>query len=529
MTISDLINCMEKTSDLPIKTIKLQKPDIEIFDIKKGLPSPDLADLHTLYVISDKYSATHERAFTYCATFRDTSIPSLGNTTNLVLMDFPDEEKVFRSVFQGFRILQEIEAPLLSLYQEMASGQGMQTILDRASAFLDNPLFILDPTFHLLSQVPHPFTLENRILKEEMSLGHLLPESIQQIRHTQILDNILESRSPYVWQVPQGVTFAACPIEYDHIVLAYLILVETEKPFSTRDLLFLKQFKKLAACEMMKDSTLFLTNGGYRYAEVLDNLVSGRENRQDIPAYLESLGYALKEMTTLFLISSYRKIRENSYAFRQVGNQILQLLGHGMYLIKNHTILYMYDSDQPLPETRKEEISELLTSNHLVCGFSSMRPSLFSLPQQKEEASMAIQLGRKLNPGKNLYEYTEYQAFHAVSLARSSISRETMAQGLVARVVDYDRKNHTSLLQTLGTWLMEGGNLHNTASRLYIHENTLRYRLKKIQTMIEPGMKKGTLFFETMLCLYDLYLTDETRLLVNNLFFNDDRTSEEIF
>lgn len=38
MTISDLINCMEKTSDLPIKTIKLQKPDIEIFDIKKGCP-----------------------------------------------------------------------------------------------------------------------------------------------------------------------------------------------------------------------------------------------------------------------------------------------------------------------------------------------------------------------------------------------------------------------------------------------------------------------------------------------------------
>lgn len=528
MTTRNLVDYLKETSEFSVNTVKLQEPDIEIYDVKNGVFPSHGADAHTLYVIFDKNTTPSGKAPIYAATFQSETCPSLENAVNLFLIKAPSGEDTFHTVFQGFQMLREIEGPLLALYQEMATGQGMQLILDRASAFLGNPLFLLDQTFHLLSQTPHPFALKNRILEEEMSLGHLLPESIRQIRRTKILDKILASRGPYVWQVPQGLTFAACPIRYGHIVLAYMILVKTETPLSSRDLLFLKQFEKLVACEMMKDSTLCLTNGGYRYAEVLDNLVSGRENHQDIPAYLASLGYTLKSETTLLLISPNRGSREDTYAFHQVGNQLERLLGHGMYLIQNHAILYMYDSDQPLSQSRREEISEMLSSSHLACGISSTRTGLFSLPRQKEEAVMALRLGRKLDPGKNLYRYTEYQAFHAVSLARPAISTETLAQGLAAKLINYDKKYHTSLIRTLGTWLMEGGNLHHTASRLYIHENTLRYRLKKIESMIDPKCQKGPLFFETMLCLYDLYLIDETRPLVKDLFSCDGRFSERI-
>ena len=518
MTAGELMKYLEKTSEFPLKTMRLSEKNLTIFDIREGFPASRKAIRNRVYVISDKSLEPYGKGSFYAATFPEGPVETMDDAVNLTSMDAPDEKTAWEMVNQGFHALQEIDGTLLSLYQEMAGNRGLQPLLDRASLFLGNPLFLLDQTFHVLSQTPHPFTLKNPILEKEMSPGHLLPESIRQIRQTKILDEILESRSPYVWQVPQGLTFAACPVRYGHVVLAYMILLDRKKAFSERDMFFLKAFEKLMACELMKDSTLFSANRGYRYAEVLENLVNDRERREDIPGYLGSLGYQVKQWTTLFLIAPGPGSKEDSYAFHQVGEQLLRFLGHGMYLIKNHRILYMYDADNPLTEDQENGISELLSSSHLYGSTSSRREGIFFLPRQKKEASLALHLGRKLEPGKNLYHYTDYQAFHAVSLAAPAISRDTLAHGLVSKVMDYDRKNHTALLLTLGTWLMEGGNLHRTAARLYIHENTLRYRLKKINDMGDGKDPKGSTIFETLLCLYDMYLHDETRPLVKEIF-----------
>jgi hypothetical protein len=50
----------------------------------------------------------------------------------------------------------------------------------------------------------------------------------------------------------------------------------------------------------------------------------------------------------------------------------------------------------------------------------------------------------------------------------------------IGALVDYDREHHSELLKTLFAYLNEFGALEATAAKLYVHRNSLRYRLMRI-------------------------------------------------
>jgi GAF domain-containing protein len=60
----------------------------------------------------------------------------------------------------------------------------------------------------------------------------------------------------------------------------------------------------------------------------------------------------------------------------------------------------------------------------------------------------------------------------------------------VTRVADYDRQRQTALLRTLEEFLRRRGNISATAEALYVHPNTLRQRLRRIQELSGIDLRK---------------------------------------
>ena len=48
----------------------------------------------------------------------------------------------------------------------------------------------------------------------------------------------------------------------------------------------------------------------------------------------------------------------------------------------------------------------------------------------------------------------------------------------------YDRANDTQLMKTLDIYLQEDCNIARTTERLYVHRNTVKYRIKRIQELL---------------------------------------------
>jgi len=54
----------------------------------------------------------------------------------------------------------------------------------------------------------------------------------------------------------------------------------------------------------------------------------------------------------------------------------------------------------------------------------------------------------------------------------------------LTKLIKYDKGNSTEWLDTLGVYLEEGGSIQQAAKRLFIHPNTMSYRVKRIKEIL---------------------------------------------
>ncbi|MFA9376347.1 MAG: PucR family transcriptional regulator [Lachnotalea sp.] len=73
-------------------------------------------------------------------------------------------------------------------------------------------------------------------------------------------------------------------------------------------------------------------------------------------------------------------------------------------------------------------------------------------------------------------------------------------------ILEYDKNNQTEYLQTLRTFVQYGGNTAETAKQLYVHRNTINYRMKKIKEMLgtEFAEVKDIVEYQISFYIFDL-------------------------
>ena len=139
------------------------------------------------------------------------------------------------------------------------------------------------------------------------------------------------------------------------------------------------------------------------------------------------------------------------------------------------------------PGGATEELRDVLANlgqPPLSVGVSDACSGSDPFPAAFEEAAAAAEIGALLRGGPGVAEFRELGAFRYV-LASPDLARDVDRQRL-DRLLAYDRRRGTTLLDTLERFLDERGNVVGTARALYIHPNTLRQRLERIET--ETGL-----------------------------------------
>lgn len=110
-------------------------------------------------------------------------------------------------------------------------------------------------------------------------------------------------------------------------------------------------------------------------------------------------------------------------------------------------------------------------------------------------AQNALYAGRRLNPHESIYDYKDYEFAYALS----KIKDLKVNQGVLEL---FEQVQHRDLLQTLEMYIQESGNSAEVIRKLYIHRNTLKYRLDKVQELTGKNPRS----FQDLFYLYVLYV-----------------------
>jgi GAF domain-containing protein len=128
-------------------------------------------------------------------------------------------------------------------------------------------------------------------------------------------------------------------------------------------------------------------------------------------------------------------------------------------------------------------LGELGAEEGVLLGRSGVRTGPGDGGRSLREARDAVQVGRALLHGGGALAYAELGAYkYLVRLPSEEAPRDAHYEA-IERLVDYDRRRRTELVKTLEQYLRDRRSIATTARVLYIHANTLRQRLDRIEQL----------------------------------------------
>jgi sugar diacid utilization regulator len=116
----------------------------------------------------------------------------------------------------------------------------------------------------------------------------------------------------------------------------------------------------------------------------------------------------------------------------------------------------------------------------LTIGVSNICRSRSSYPQGFQEAESAAAVGALIRAEPGVSTFEELGPYRYALTVEADDARDRSQQRL-GLLVEYDQRRGTQLLDTLEGYLDHRGNVVGTSRALFIHPNTLRQRLDRIQ------------------------------------------------
>lgn len=114
---------------------------------------------------------------------------------------------------------------------------------------------------------------------------------------------------------------------------------------------------------------------------------------------------------------------------------------------------------------------------NVFCGKEGIARSL-------SQAKQAFHMVNACKVKEGIRYYNElgiYRIFF--SLPDDQVLRD-LYHSILDDLILYDEKNHSELVPTLQIYLQEMGNITETAERMYVHRNTVKYRVKRIEEIL---------------------------------------------
>ncbi|MGI9861696.1 PucR family transcriptional regulator ligand-binding domain-containing protein [Moorella naiadis] len=134
----------------------------------------------------------------------------------------------------------------------------------------------------------------------------------------------------------------------------------------------------------------------------------------------------------------------------------------------------------------KERVSQKYPGFIFAAGIGPVYKRLAEISLSYQEAIAALEIGERLFTPGFVNDYRQVALTCRLTEENGQGSFLTVAELLLKDLIDYDRKNHTDLLSTLKIYLDHNCNLKKTAPALFLHPNTIKYRINKIREILGP-------------------------------------------
>lgn len=387
------------------------------------------------------------------------------------------------------------------IYDSLFTENSIDNILNIAEKYLNNPIFILDTSYHIITRSDLA-KADNSSIETHNGENYLLLNTMKLMIEYKCIDTIYNTNTSFFHYSDQILIF--CSINVNNVTIAYICVLQSKKKFEEEDLELTNALSKVLSMQLPKEN-LFLSNTGLdEEYYLMDLLMNKIDNFQYVKERLKYSNFILNENLLILSIPFKQKYSDyrHNFGLKQLIKRLKNILGNCMSTYYKDMIVFLVSNEhsQVISDSAKVNLLEFLKLNNLKCGQSIVFEDLLDIQDYFYQSIYAIDLSSPSEIGSILCfdECIESYLFHA-SESKIDDSRKinliTLVHPWINKLRRIDNENKTEFFKTLKTYIENNRNANITSTKLNIHRSTFFYRINKIQTLLGISLDSSNNLF----------------------------------
>lgn len=390
--------------------------------------------------------------------------------------------------------ISEFNRWIYRLRNVLYKNEGIQKLLD-LSSFLPGTL-ILTNTGYKLQAALYKENVSDPKIDEIKQLGYHTFETIEAIhREVPLLSTPVTTE--YISNVSGNYTIIRL-LRYKDNVAARLCMIlngNSADPAYSDYLEILGD--AIAKYLFNKQSVDYATNAAL--GSLVSDIIEGRlVDQKELNHRIKQVRLIAHRYFHLMLVSFDQTGRSNMIPWNYIISQLQYIFPYSNITTYGGDILLIIQKRQRKSRVRFNE-HQLMSLLEQYNGFSCIGNAsefMMSLPVMYHQVRGALRIGSHMEPKHRIYFYEDFAMYQIIELAAESELKLISSRNLVhlcnneiIALILYDQKHNTDMAKILLTYLKCERNTTKTAEALFMHRNTLLYKIKKIEEIIDRDLE----------------------------------------
>ena len=484
-------NAIDALGDRTIKILKQTRPELEVRALWPASMAPFPAE-HLLFARYSSLKPPLKRnegsCLFLCLDSENIDTARWGDYDNVAAVSgeamFEECLEILEDFFRECGDLERRHQRMLDLIVENADLTALinevADIYQHYSDIVDNSLNIMAISENIAPPTEH--------LLQDHQLKYVEPHVVQYLRHSGNLDK-MQRRAPVLVEVIPRNTYAySVPIFVGATVKGgYLCVFVTKgETLSPAQLLYLPRTARLLSLEMQKSRSNSISKSTYFSHLLLEMLQGSPPTIASYEQRFKAFHYELRRWKNIIVMRLDTDLPPAA-DIHVLCRTLQSLFGNCVYMIHEDDLIFLISRDETLNITQEEltRWREYTHANGLRMGVGSVFENPTQAGISLQQARQALALCDRFAPGETLCLYDEVRMLDMVE--KLSVKGDLQAMcfpPLLHLLQEDDSDPQASLVYTLECYLKNQQSVSATCKELFIHRNTLYYRLDKVRDIM---------------------------------------------
>lgn len=445
---------------------------------------------------------------------KDTDImSSILENRYLTICEYPntsDMLSIFNSIKKLFNHEVQFNNDIQPLMDSLIKSNDLDAVADKAALLVKNPIIITDSGYNIISYSKSVHT-DDKIWQSGQIRGNLTYEFIAEIKKWD--NNEAEDNLEYKSIIIKGISENRRRISklfMNNMFLGYYIVLESNCLFEEIPDYYYKLVCDVISKEVSVEEINITRANNKSYELLIADILNS--NFIDRSVFMERIKNTAFEVNTVFQLAA---IDMKNFAFNDnmvqgaLKKAIKEVLPYSWSLFYENYIIVLIDVNNKFyhNDNSYKNFTSLLEKHHLCAGLSDHFSDLYILNLYYNQAVKTLNFAAIFNKKDTLIYYKDYKFYHLISLNSDKEKLIQFCNENVLRIKKYDNKFNTEFLKTLFYYINSDKSISKTAEKLFVHRNTITYRIKRIKELFDIDLTNQYNVFQIYYsCLILMYM-----------------------